>query len=52
MNADNPPLEYDVVRLLRPLPEHDLLAGATGTVLMDYGKYSQGRPAISKVQRG
>ncbi|MBL9023445.1 MAG: DUF4926 domain-containing protein [Myxococcales bacterium] len=26
--------EYDVVRLLRPLPEHGLSKGATGAVVM------------------
>jgi hypothetical protein len=34
------PEEYDVVRLLRPLPEHGLPTGAEGTVVMDYAKYS------------
>jgi Domain of unknown function (DUF4926) len=42
MNAAQPPQEYDVVRLLRPLPEHNLAAGAIGSVVMDYRKYSQG----------
>ncbi len=34
------PEEYDVVRLLRPLPEHNLPAGSRGAVVMDYTKYS------------
>jgi hypothetical protein len=34
------PEEYDVVRLLRDLPEHKLSAGSTGAVVMDYTKYS------------
>jgi hypothetical protein len=34
------PEEYDVVRLLRPLPEHNLPAGSEGTVVMDHSKYS------------
>jgi hypothetical protein len=33
------PEELDIVRLLRPLPEHDLPAGAEGTVVMDYTQY-------------
>lgn len=33
------PEEYDIVRLLRPLPEYNLPAGSTGTVVMDYTKY-------------
>ncbi len=28
--------EYDVVRLIRPLPEHQLSSGATGAVVMVY----------------
>jgi hypothetical protein len=28
--------EYDVVRLLRPLPQHRLPAGATGAIVMVY----------------
>lgn len=28
--------EYDVVRLLRPLPEHRLPAGAIGAIVMVY----------------
>ena len=39
--ADKPE-EYDIVRLLRPLPEHNLLAGSTGTVVVDYTRYSDG----------
>jgi Domain of unknown function (DUF4926) len=34
------PEEYDVVRLLQPLPEHDLPAGSTGTVVVDYTTFS------------
>jgi hypothetical protein len=34
------PEELDVVRLLRPLVEHDLPAGSRGTVVMDYTRYS------------
>jgi hypothetical protein len=33
------PEEYDIVRLLRPLPEYNLPAGARGTVVVDYTKY-------------
>jgi len=36
------PEEYDVVRLLRDLPEHNLSAGSTGAVVMDYTKQSDG----------
>ena len=36
------PQEYDVVRLLRALPEHNLAAGAVGAVVMDYSKYPDG----------
>lgn len=35
------PEEYDVVRLLRPLPEYDLPAGARDAVVMDHTKYSK-----------
>lgn len=34
------PEEYDVVQLLRPLPEHNLPAGARGAVVLDLTKYS------------
>ncbi len=34
------PRERDIVRLLRPLVEHGLEAGVTGTVVADYGEYS------------
>jgi len=34
------PKECDVVRLLRPLPEHGLAAGSKGTVVFDHTKYS------------
>ncbi|MEE3751452.1 DUF4926 domain-containing protein [Mycobacterium intracellulare] len=30
------PQEYDVIKLLRPLPEHNLPVGSRGTVVMDY----------------
>jgi hypothetical protein len=30
------PKDLDVVRLLRPLPDHDLPAGSEGTVVNDY----------------
>jgi hypothetical protein len=30
--------EYDVVRLLRPLPEHELAAGALGAIVMVYSE--------------
>jgi hypothetical protein len=36
------PKEYDVVRLVRALPEHNLLAGSTGAVVMDYTEHSNG----------
>ncbi|WP_369829495.1 DUF4926 domain-containing protein [Mycobacterium sp. 852002-51613_SCH5001154] len=41
------PQEFDAVQLLRPLPEHDLPAGARGTVVMEYTKYPRqnDRPA-------
>ncbi|OJZ64303.1 hypothetical protein BRW65_29140 [Mycobacterium paraffinicum] len=32
------PQEFDLIRLLRPLPEHGLPAGSRGTVVMDYAK--------------
>ena len=45
------PEEYDVVRLLRPLPEHNLLAGSRGTVVMDHTKYSDiNLPAAYEVE--
>ncbi|BBN50349.1 MULTISPECIES: DUF4926 domain-containing protein [Mycobacterium avium complex (MAC)] len=34
------PREYDVIRLLRPLPEHNLPAGSRGTIVVDYTKDS------------
>jgi hypothetical protein len=36
------PEEFDVVRLLRDLPEQNLSAGSTGAVVMDYTKHSDG----------
>lgn len=45
------PGEYDVVRLLRPLPEYDLPAGATGAVVTDYRPYSAtDKPAAYEVE--
>jgi len=45
------PEEYDVVRLLRDLPEHNLSAGSTGAVVMDYSKHSGERlPAAYEVE--
>lgn len=45
------PEEYDVVRLLRPLPEFDLPAGATGAVVFDYTKdASPGLPPAYEVE--
>jgi hypothetical protein len=45
------PEEYDVVRLLRDLPEHNLSAGSTGAVVMDYTKHSDGtRPPAYEVE--
>jgi|tagenome__1003787_1003787.scaffolds.fasta_scaffold17771611_1 hypothetical protein len=38
--CDMKPEEYDVVRLIRDLPEHNLSAGSTGAVVMDYSKHS------------
>jgi uncharacterized protein DUF4926 len=37
------PKEYDTVRLLRPLPEHNLPAGSIGTVVMDHTKYDHAK---------
>jgi hypothetical protein len=40
-----------VFRLLRPLPEHNVAAGAIGAVVMDYGKFSRGeRPLAYEVE--
>ena len=45
------PEELDVVRLLRDLPEHNLSAGSTGAVVMDYTKSSGGSlPAAYEVE--
>jgi hypothetical protein len=45
------PEEYDVVRLLRDLPEHNLSAGSTGAVVMDYTKHSNlNLPAAYEVE--
>jgi hypothetical protein len=37
------PEEYDVVRLLRPLPEHNLSAGSEGTVVIDHTEDASNR---------
>lgn len=34
------PQEFDVVRLLRPMPQHGLPAGSRGTVVTDYTRCS------------
>ncbi|BDD80309.1 hypothetical protein TPB0596_00720 [Tsukamurella pulmonis] len=45
------PEEFDIVRLLRPLPEYLLPAGAEGTVVMDYTQYPpEGAPAAYEVE--
>lgn len=45
------PREYDVVRLTRALPGHDLPVGATGTVVIDYTKHDPaGSPAAYEVE--
>jgi hypothetical protein len=45
------PEEHDVVRLLRDLPEHNLSAGSTGAVVMDYSKHSDEKlPAAYEVE--
>jgi uncharacterized protein DUF4926 len=51
LNPDDKPEENDIVRLLRPLPEHNLRAGSTGTVVVDYTEYSEGAlPAKYEVE--
>ncbi|MGH3542016.1 MAG: DUF4926 domain-containing protein [Mycobacterium sp.] len=42
LSREDKPEEHDIVRLLRPLPGHKLPAGSTGTVVVDYAKYSGG----------
>lgn len=43
--------EYDVVRLLRPLPEYRLPVGAAGSVVTDCGMYSKAdKPAAYEVE--
>jgi hypothetical protein len=42
LNSGEMPRKFDAVRLLRPLPEHDLQAGARGTVVEDYTEYLDG----------
>ncbi len=49
LNPQDKPREHDAVRLLRPLAEHDLSAGSTGTVVVDYTEYSDG-PAEYEVE--
>lgn len=45
------PEEYDIVELLRPLPEQGLPAGSRGTVVMDYARYSRKKlPAAYEVE--
>ncbi|CAN5371297.1 hypothetical protein BH09ACT8_BH09ACT8_05290 [soil metagenome] len=45
------PEELDIVRLLRPLPEHGLPAGAEGAVVMDYTQYPpEDAPASYEVE--
>lgn len=45
------PEEYDVVRLLRPLVEYDLPAGARGAVVFDHTKDSApGAPPAYEVE--
>jgi hypothetical protein len=45
------PNEYDVVQLLRTLPEHGLTAGSRGTVLIDHTKYiDKGTPPAYEVE--
>lgn len=34
------PSEHDVVRLLKPLPTHDVPVGSTGTVVFDHTKFA------------
>jgi hypothetical protein len=42
LNSGETPRKFDIVRLLRPLPEHDLQTGVTGTVVEDYAEYLDG----------
>lgn len=42
LSPDEKPREHDVIRLRRPMPEHGLSAGSTGTVVVDYTMYSDG----------
>jgi hypothetical protein len=42
LNSGETPRKFDVVRLLRPLPEHGLQNGVTGTVAEDYTEYLDG----------
>jgi hypothetical protein len=45
------PDEYDVVRILTPMPKHHLLAGATGTVVFDHTKFGDSvRPPAYEVE--
>jgi hypothetical protein len=43
-DSDVTPKEYDVVRLINPLPDYDLPTGSKGTVVMEFAK-SPGRGA-------
>ncbi len=40
LTPEDKPQEGDTIRLRRSLPEHNLPAGSTGTVVVDYAKYS------------
>lgn len=42
LDPDEKPRENDVVRLVRPLPGHNLPADSRGTVVVDYTTYSEG----------
>ena len=45
------PDEDDLVRLLTPMPEHHLLAGATGTVVFDHTQFGDSfRPPAYEVE--
>ncbi|MFD9829295.1 DUF4926 domain-containing protein [Tsukamurella tyrosinosolvens] len=41
------PEEFDIVRLVRPLQDHDLPVGAEGTVVMDYTQYRPEEAPVS-----
>lgn len=45
------PQEYDVVQLLRAMPQHDLPVGSKGAVVMDHSKYAdKSLPATYEVE--